>query len=252
MHKRGGAMFPIAKATLSFFDISKYWSQEIHPPASQKELLHTLERAWWLGELRGESADSPFTLLKKLFTSMHHTGDPGIVFVVGDDSGPVPVQSPDGSVEVDVRQQIHVPSNNIESWDETSCRNAIQELAEAYSLDILDLDGLDLAVGLPWVLLTYEQFTTWLRKCGYPEPTFWRPRLNNAQKKRWKARRGETLTPHEEAVVRVLNQIWPDGDSDHKAKARNSRINECLANEHHKSAVSPRTIQRTIAKVYFA
>ncbi len=57
-------MFPIARAALSFLDISEYWSREIYPPASSHELLNTLVSAWWLGELRGDSKHSPLQLLK--------------------------------------------------------------------------------------------------------------------------------------------------------------------------------------------
>jgi hypothetical protein len=48
-------MFPIAKPALSFGEIADYWTREIHPPASWEEILRTLESAWWLGELRGNS-----------------------------------------------------------------------------------------------------------------------------------------------------------------------------------------------------
>ena len=49
---------------------------------------------------------------------------------------------------------------------------------------------------------------------------------------------------------RAMNEIWPDGILDHKAKARNEHILRQLkiAKQH---AVSPRTIQRTRTKNTF-
>ena len=107
-------MLRIAKATLSFLEISDYWSREISPPASSNELLDTLVSAWWLGELRGDSVRSRLELLKTMFTSMDRD-DLGIVFIVGDDAGPPPVELPDGFLKVDLRHQIRVPSSNTES-----------------------------------------------------------------------------------------------------------------------------------------
>ena len=41
-----------------------YWTREIHPPAAWEEILRTLERAWWLGELRGNSGPTRFNVSK--------------------------------------------------------------------------------------------------------------------------------------------------------------------------------------------
>jgi hypothetical protein len=120
-------MFPIAKAALSIENIANYWSREIDPPASKNELLDNLVSAWWLGELRGDSVHSRLQLLKIMFNSMYRD-HLGIIFIVGDDAGPLPVELPDGSV--DLRHQIRVPSDNTENWDEASCRNAFHALAE--------------------------------------------------------------------------------------------------------------------------
>jgi len=76
-------MFPIAEATLSLHDIAEYWSREIHPPASWQEVFQTLESAWWLGELLGNSGRTRLQLLKNMFTSMRHRDDLGIVFIAG-------------------------------------------------------------------------------------------------------------------------------------------------------------------------
>ena len=87
-------MFPIGKEALSFREISDYWSREINPPARSEELFRTLETAWWLGELRGDSVHSPLQLLKSMFTSMRHRNDLGIVFLVGNSAGPPPIELP--------------------------------------------------------------------------------------------------------------------------------------------------------------
>jgi hypothetical protein len=168
-------MFPITKAALPFLEISDYWSREIHPPAPPKELLHVLEAAWWLGELRGNSFHSPLQLLKKMFVSMRDQNDLGIIFIVGDHEGPPPIELPDGCVKVDVRQRIPVPSDDPDNWNETTCGAAFGALAEACSRHALP----HLECGLPWIELSYEEFTDWLAKRGYAKPTFWRLALRN-------------------------------------------------------------------------
>ena len=90
-------MFPIAKPALSFGEISDYWSREISPPASWEEILYTLQSAWWLGELHGNSGPSRLQRLKNMFTSMYRD-DLGIVFIVGDCADPGAVGLPDGSL----------------------------------------------------------------------------------------------------------------------------------------------------------
>jgi hypothetical protein len=240
-------LFPIAKDALSFLEISDYWSREIKPRASWEELFHSLTAAWWLGELRGDSVHSPFQLLKEIFTSMRHRDDLGVVFLVGNSAGPPPIEMPNGSVPIDVRPQIRVPSENIESWDQISCRDAFQALAETRLLDSFP----ELAVSFGSVSLSYQEFTAWLAKSGYTEPTFWRPDQQGS-KKRWHAKPGDKnkLTPHEDAVLSALNELFPDGELGHKAKQRNVRINQFFVKSD-RSQVSPRVIQRTLAKIAF-
>jgi hypothetical protein len=67
----------------------------------------------------------------------------------------------------------------------------------------------------------------------------------------WKPKPGEhKLTNSELAVVQMVNKLWPDGQLDHKAAARNSRINQCLS-KHGMSKVSTRTIERAMKKAHF-
>jgi hypothetical protein len=233
-------MFPIAKEALSFREISDYWSREINPPATWKQLFHILEAAWWLGELRGDSVRSPLQFLQKMFTSMRDRDDLEIVFLIGNSPGPLPIELPDGSVMVDVRQQIRVPSSNIETWNEISCRDAFQALAETCSLDSYP----ELAISLAWIRLSYEEFVAWCTKRGYSEPTFWRPQRHRV---RVEAKLGKKLTHSEEAVLSAISELFPNGKLDHKAKGRDNLINMHLANSG-MSRVSPRTIQRALAK----
>ena len=257
-------MFPIAKAALSFGEIADYWPREIHPPASWEEILRTLESAWWLGELRGNSGPTRLQRLKNMFTSMRHRDDLGIVFVVGDCAGPRPVELPDGSLKVDLRDQIRVPSSNTESWDEAACADAFHTLARTFSKE----SYLELTVGFTLVKLTHEEFSTWCTKRGFSVPTFWvspdeaHRRHTSAASSAGsndccppgkeknlaaEARKGKLLTASELAVVRAMNELWPDGKSDLRAKTRDEQINNRLG--YH---LSPRTIQRALQKIHFA
>jgi hypothetical protein len=267
-------MFPIAKPVLSFGEISDYWSREISPPASSNELLDTLMSAWWLGELRGDSVNSRFELLKIMFTSMYRD-DLGIVFIVGDDAAPPPVEWPDGTSTIDLRPQIRVPSSNTESWDEAACTNAFHALAEV--AEVTEKSSIDsyreFAILLPSIKLTYEEFNIWLRRRGY-STQFWQhpdqahshhagaassagsdddvPHLGRVapqkEKKAWRARPGKHLTASEIAVVRAMNKLWPDGKLDLRANARDERIQNQLSKQ---GPVSRRTVQRTQKKIHY-
>jgi hypothetical protein len=168
MHSAEGAMFPVAKSTLCFGEIADYWSREIQPPASWDEILRTLESAWWLGEFRGNSGPTRLQRLKNMFTSMRHRDDLGIVFVVGDCAGPRPVELPDGSLKIDLRHQIRVPSSNTENWDEAACRDAFHTLAKTSSKESYP----DLTVGFTLTELSHQEFNAWREKRGYHETNF--------------------------------------------------------------------------------
>jgi hypothetical protein len=68
--------------------------------------------------------------------------------------------------------------------------------------------------------------------------------------KTWKSKPGANLTKSEKAVLAALNDLWPNGDLDHKAKARDRRITERLT-KNRGSSVAPRTIQRALKKLQF-
>ena len=234
-------MFPIAEATLSFHDVAEYWSREIHPSASWQEIFHTLEGAWWLGELRGNSRRTPLQLLKNMFTSMRHRDDLGIVFIVGDSAGQLPVELPEGSP----RYKIRVPSSNTENWNEAACSDAFRTLAKTCSVESYP----EYTPGFSSIQLSYEEFSTWCAKRGYDEPKFWKPRDQLAtpqERKTWQARPGKRLTTTEIAVVRAMNALFPDGKLELKANARDKGIENQLGHR-----LSPRTIQRTLEKIHF-
>jgi hypothetical protein len=257
-------MFPITKAALSFGEVADYWTREIHPPASWGEILRTLESAWWLGELHGHSGPTRLQRLKNMFTSMSHRDDLRIVFVVGDCAGPGAVELPDGSLQVDLRHQIRVPSNDTESWDEAACTDAFKALAKTSSKESYP----DLTVGFTLTELSYQEFNAWRAKRGFSIPTFWLPEgqarrhhtsaassagsnddavAPREKRKTWQAKPGEHLTASETAVVAAMNELWPDGRLDLRAKARNNQIGNRLG-----SHPSPRAIQRALKKIRFA
>src|ERR1700730_12047864 len=69
--------------------------------------------------------------------------------------------------------------------------------------------------------------------------------------KSWKTKLDTTLTPSEASVLDALNVLWPDGQCDHKAKARDKQICEWLKRQN-KSAISTRVIQRARTKIRFS
>jgi hypothetical protein len=180
MHSAEGAMFPIATSTLSFGEIAEYWSREIRPTATWQELLGTLESAYWLGELRGISGPTRLQRLKNMFTSLRHRDDLGIVFIAGDCAVPHPLELPDGSLKVDLRHQIRVPSANTDSWDDAECSDAYRTLAKTCSNESYP----ELTVGFTLIELTYEEFEAWRTKRGYHKQSFWQSTLKKPKRGR--------------------------------------------------------------------
>src|SRR5262245_2959334 len=168
MHLAEGAMLPIATAALSLGEIADHWSGELPPPWSWQKVLSALESAWWLGELRGNSGPTRLQRLKSMFISMRHRDDLGIVFIVGDCAGPLPVELPDGSLKIDLRHQIRVPSSNTENWDEAACRDAFHTLAKTSSKESYP----DLTVGFTLTELSHQEFNAWREKRAITRQTF--------------------------------------------------------------------------------
>ena len=172
---------------------------------------------------------------------------------------------------VDIRPEVRVLSGNIDTCDEAACTDAFHALAKATKEGTKEFSinsYREFAVLLPSIKLTYEEFTTWCTKRGFSIPTFWKPRdqvhrhhagaassgdsglgrvaPKKERKKTWLAKRGKRLTVSEIEVVRVMNELWPDGRLDLRAKARDKRIEDQLGHR-----LSPRTIQRTLEKIHF-
>jgi hypothetical protein len=62
-------MWPLSAEKLPFLEIARFWSREIIPRASYKELMALLEEAWWQGELKGNYVPDRLQFLKKMFES---------------------------------------------------------------------------------------------------------------------------------------------------------------------------------------
>ena len=165
-------MFPIGKQNLSLLEIADYWSREIRPPASRKELLRLLESAWWLGEIHGDSILIRLELLKRMFQSMGDRTDLGIVFITGEGQEQSTIERlRDGSVVVDVRPQIPLPSTDIGSWDEGNCESAFLALAQTASVESYP----EITPALAFIELSFSEFTSWLAKRDFDKPKFWKP-----------------------------------------------------------------------------
>jgi hypothetical protein len=161
-------MFPIADETLSFSEIADYWSREIRPPASDLELLRVLESAWWRGEIVGETALTRLKLIRFLFG---HAPDLDLIFMIGDEPGPPEIEdTADGSVEVDLRPRLTVPSADPATWNDTNCATAYEALAKAQRL----ITDPTVGPALRGIGLSHQEFFNWLAACGYHSPTFWR------------------------------------------------------------------------------
>jgi len=68
--------------------------------------------------------------------------------------------------------------------------------------------------------------------------------------KGWRPKPGHKLTARELQVFQVLNELWPGGQLDRTAAARNRLINQLLS-KRSESRVTPRTIQRTLKKIHY-
>jgi hypothetical protein len=162
-------MFPISKETLSFREISDYWSREIKPPASPTELLNLLINAWWRGEIVGDGPPR-VQFLSKIFRSMSKSDYPSIVFTSGHEAGPSQFHMlPDGGAVVDIRPRIRVPSSTTDAWDEAACDPAFRSLGEIEWVE----SRFELLFHFGWFNLSRDEFMKWVTDRRYLMPTFW-------------------------------------------------------------------------------
>jgi hypothetical protein len=162
-------MFPICKPELSLAEISEYWATEIN--MSRDKVLAKLEGAWWLGEIVGNPRIARLELLKSLFKWMRDRDEPKIVFVTP--NGPAPaktVERGDGSLALDLRPRVFVPSHDPDTWSEASCNGAFQAIAEIPSLEYYP----EYSPGFLARKLTCDEYFQWIAKRGFEPPKFWK------------------------------------------------------------------------------
>jgi hypothetical protein len=201
-----GAVFPVGKPRLSLREIADYWSREMRPLASRNELLGLLEGAWWLGEIRGDSA-ARLELLKRMFQSMRDRNDLGIVFITGEDEGKSSIEElSDGTVVVDVRHRVPLPSSDTNTWDEVNCKDAFLALAQTSSVGSYP----EITPALAFIELSYDEFTGWRERRGYTKPKFWKPQSASTPLK--KAKRGRPADYNWEGVgAKLLSYVSQHG-----------------------------------------
>lgn len=241
-------MFPLKSERLSLLDIAKYRSREIEPPASMSELLDLLERAWWLGEIRGSSKTTRLELLTRMFSSLRDRDHPGLVFLGKNDSCETLRQElPDGSLILDRRPRIPVPSVDVNAWDEAGCEAAFQALAQSPSRESCP----EMAPVFAIIELTYDEFINWLAQRGWKKPKFWSPPAKEKEQRgSWAShssgRPQRASGTQQQAAARAIHELWPDGlPIGLKEKDRTKKILEQLQ-ANGSSPVSPRTIQRAL------
>jgi hypothetical protein len=172
----------LSEQKLSVGEIAKYWSREMKPPTTRQELLDALSKAWWRGEIRGRAPSTRLQLLQSMFRSVGAGADLGIVFVrEGDGPPPKGIELPDGVVDIELtelpdgilevskRYHIPVPSGDIADWDEQTCEQAFNALAQISSTNSYP----DTAF-FSSIQLSFEEFDRWRKALGYDEPAFWR------------------------------------------------------------------------------
>ncbi len=164
-------MFPIKAEQLALTDIADYWAREIKPRATQAELLTTLAKAWFGGELKSGGRQNRLDLLRKMFKSTQDD----LVFLVGDEPGPAELQElEDGGALVDPRPRVKVPSSNQKNWTEEECSDGFAVIAEQWSPD-WDIE--ECKVFVPSVKVVHGEFYRWLETQGYAPAEFWRKNM---------------------------------------------------------------------------
>jgi hypothetical protein len=165
-----GAMFiTVSDPELSFADISDYCAAEIHLP--QHKIQALLEGAFWLGEISGEPTLTRLELLKRLFKWMRNCDAPSIVFIAPEDTPPnETTELDDGSLIMDLRPKVLVPSLDPETWSEQSCKPAFETLAKTPSLEHYP----EWSPGFAARKLTIDEFFKFVSSPGYDFPKFWK------------------------------------------------------------------------------
>jgi hypothetical protein len=239
-------MFPIpSERKLSLVQIADYWSGEISPPASAQELRDTISKAWWSGELIAENSPKRLSVLRHYYSRSAKF----IAFIIPNTEEPPQwVADDDGVMEFVQPLRVPVPNANPDTWTVANCESAFDAIANQWNEALISPS--ESAPIFLDIVLTSSEFFEWINTIGYERPTFWSGAGDGRQ--RWRAKPGnkKKLTRHEEAVLSALNALFPKGEQDHKAKQRDSRINDFLKKSG-RSVASTRVIQRTLAKTTF-
>jgi hypothetical protein len=197
-------MFPICEPTLSFAEISEYWAAELN--ISWKRVQALLESAWWLGEILGEPGrPTRLELLKSLFKRMRDRDFPQLLFITPDSKPPAKtVEQPDGSLLINLRRCVPVPSDEIETWSDAACIQAFQAMAQLPSSEYYP----EYLPGFEARKLTSNEFFKWIAFRDFPYPTFWK--RTNHEAASIKLRRAQDRVIEDE-VLRVYDIADKEG-----------------------------------------
>jgi hypothetical protein len=175
-------MLPVSKPELSFAEISEYWGAELN--LSQDKIEALLEEAWWLGEISGNpTPPTRLELLRSLVKRMRDRDSPQLLFITPDSKPPAKtVEQPDGSLLINLRPCVPVPSDQIETWSDAACIQAFQAMAQIPSSEYY----LEYLPGFEARKLTSNEFFKWIVKRGFELPKFWKQTNDKATSPQWK------------------------------------------------------------------
>ena len=163
---------------LAISDVARFWSREPGTIFSQAEIVDTLIRAIWRGDLTivppaghsPRSGDYRRSLLAAVVGVHSH---PGLLFVLPeDDVEPVETELPDGSVLFDLRERISWAAHGDEPSDAMA-------QAAFVALASLDLDAYDEAVVGPilhGLSIDRDALRIYCEGGGISLPRFWFPK----------------------------------------------------------------------------
>jgi hypothetical protein len=166
-------MFPIRESSLQFFKIADYWSREIVPKASPEELQNVIEVAWWRGDIVGTKSQGRLALLRGLIRT-------NIIFPLGNRFTPPEVEElEDGTVCVDIRPRVPLPSSDQASWIDEDCVQAFKIIADSWRCIQKDDNFALVAPVMRNMEISRREFQKWVQT-RYPRPSFW-GRLSKAE-----------------------------------------------------------------------
>jgi len=196
-------MFPVSEPELSFADISEYWAAELNISPDRIQAL--LEGAWWLGEISDNSGITPLKFLRQLHKRMRNSDAPTLLFITQENSPPAEtLELSDGSLLVDPRPRVFVPSANTDTWSEASCMGALRAMAQTPSLKHYP----ECSPGFAARKITRDEFFRWIAVRGFKYPTFWK-RTNDQATSRQLKQASEAMI--EDEVRRVYEIADKEG-----------------------------------------